>query len=78
MSLTSSAIASPCINVCILDPVTKLCLGCGRTGEEIGGWLSMSPAMRDAIMAALPARLSSSTGAARRAPQTSIHKDTPS
>ena len=78
MSLALGAVASPCTKVCILDPVTKLCLGCGRTGGEIGGWLSMSPAMRDEIMAALPARLSSSTGAARRAPQTSTHKDTPS
>jgi len=34
---------SPCINVCSLD-AQGLCIGCLRTGEEIGRWLSMSAA----------------------------------
>ncbi|HLY53427.1 MAG TPA: DUF1289 domain-containing protein [Steroidobacteraceae bacterium] len=33
--------ASPCINVCSLD-AQGLCIGCLRTGEEIGRWLAMS------------------------------------
>ena len=34
---------SPCINVCSLD-AQGFCIGCLRTGEEIGRWLSMSAA----------------------------------
>ena len=29
---------SPCKNVCELDPNTGLCLGCGRTIDEINNW----------------------------------------
>lgn len=50
-------ISSPCIRVCVIDPPSGLCVGCGRSGAEIGGWLSMSEAQRLAIMAQLPQRL---------------------
>jgi uncharacterized protein len=33
---------SPCINVCRLDE-HGLCVGCRRSGAEIGRWMSMSP-----------------------------------
>ena len=33
---------SPCINVCSLD-AAGFCIGCLRTGAEIGRWMSMSP-----------------------------------
>ena len=26
---------SPCLGVCTIDPITKLCIGCGRTLQEI-------------------------------------------
>jgi uncharacterized protein len=32
---------SPCINVCALD-AAGYCIGCLRTGAEIGRWMSMS------------------------------------
>ncbi len=48
---------TPCIKVCELDPVTRLCRGCARTLIEIGGWSSFDDAARQAIMAELPARL---------------------
>jgi len=48
---------SPCINVCTYDPEAGLCRGCGRTLEEIAGWLSMSDEERRRIMAELPERL---------------------
>jgi uncharacterized protein len=48
---------SPCTRVCLLDNATGWCLGCGRTGAEIAGWLAMSAAERLALKAALPARL---------------------
>ena len=50
-------IVSPCIKVCAVDGETSLCLGCGRTLKEIGGWMQFDDAGRDAVMDALPARL---------------------
>lgn len=52
-----SAIESPCILVCSIDMKTGFCFGCGRTREEIAGWIDMTPQMRLAVMALLPARL---------------------
>ena len=31
-------IKSPCINICKMNPQTKLCEGCKRTIEEIASW----------------------------------------
>ena len=53
-----SAISSPCIKICVIDPVTKLCQGCGRTLQEIAQWSRLSEAERLAIMATLAERLS--------------------
>lgn len=53
----SADLKTPCIGVCALDQVTGQCFGCGRTGSEIAGWIAMSVAERDAVMAALPARV---------------------
>ena len=50
------AIETPCTKVCILDPASGLCRGCGRTLEEIGRWTVMTAAERSRIMAELPAR----------------------
>jgi predicted Fe-S protein YdhL (DUF1289 family) len=48
---------TPCIAVCIIDPKTRLCLGCGRTLPEIGSWGRMASAERLDIMARLDARM---------------------
>jgi predicted Fe-S protein YdhL (DUF1289 family) len=50
-------ISSPCIKVCVVDGLSDLCLGCGRTLPEIASWGRKSEEERLAIMAALPARL---------------------
>lgn len=50
-------IESPCINICTLDARTRLCLGCGRTIDEIAGWSTMPPADRSRVMSELPARM---------------------
>ncbi|NNM72021.1 DUF1289 domain-containing protein [Enterovirga aerilata] len=50
-------VSTPCLRVCILDPETGLCEGCGRTREEIARWGSMSEEERLAIMAGLPERM---------------------
>jgi len=52
-------IKSPCILVCQLDWTTGWCFGCGRSGDEVQNWLQFSDAERDAVMAALPERLTS-------------------
>ncbi|MBN8967415.1 MAG: DUF1289 domain-containing protein [Rhizobiales bacterium] len=49
---------SPCISVCVMSPQTKLCLGCGRTLQEISDWASLTPEERAAIMATLVQRMS--------------------
>ncbi len=48
---------TPCIAVCMIDPGTGLCLGCGRTLPEIARWHRMDTAERQAVMAQLPARM---------------------
>ena len=48
---------TPCIAVCMIDPRTKLCFGCGRTLPEIARWHRMESAERLALMAELPARM---------------------
>ena len=50
-------VSSPCIRVCMLDPETGLCEGCGRTRDEIAGWYRMSEEDRQRIMAELPERM---------------------
>jgi uncharacterized protein len=50
-------IESPCILVCSIDMKTGYCFGCGRTRDEIGGWMTMSGTERRAVMDTLPARL---------------------
>lgn len=50
-------IATPCIKICVMDPASGLCRGCGRTLDEIARWGSMSEAERRAIMAGLGTRL---------------------
>jgi uncharacterized protein len=46
---------SPCINVCALDAQGR-CVGCLRTGEEIGRWLTMSAAEQWQLIAVLAQR----------------------
>ncbi len=48
---------TPCIAVCMIDPRTSLCLGCGRTLPEIARWHRMENAERLAVMAQLEARM---------------------
>jgi uncharacterized protein len=59
----TSLIESPCVKICAVDPVSRLCLGCGRTLPEIAQWGRFTPEQRRAIMQTLPERI-----AAARAP----------
>jgi predicted Fe-S protein YdhL (DUF1289 family) len=51
-------IATPCVQVCMVDGESGLCLGCFRTLPEIAGWTRLTDAERTALMAALPGRRS--------------------
>jgi predicted Fe-S protein YdhL (DUF1289 family) len=48
---------SPCLKICTYQRDAGMCVGCGRTLEEISGWQTMSDAERRRIMDELPARL---------------------
>jgi uncharacterized protein len=50
-------ISSPCTKVCTIDSASRLCLGCGRSLDEIARWGSMSEAERLETMRALPERM---------------------
>lgn len=47
---------SPCVQVCIVHPETRLCLGCARSIDEIASWSRMKHEDRQRIMAELPRR----------------------
>lgn len=47
---------SPCINVCIIDRVTRECKGCLRTIDQISSWTRYTDAERAAIMADIERR----------------------
>ena len=49
-------IATPCINVCVVDGESGLCLGCYRTLGEVASWASLTDTERAELMAALPER----------------------
>ena len=56
-------IETPCVKVCTLDARAGLCLGCGRTVDEIARWTGMNAAERARVMAELPARVATRNAA---------------
>ena len=50
-------LSTPCVKVCLIDPETGLCEGCGRTREEIARWFRLPEEERLRIMAELPERM---------------------
>ncbi len=59
---------SPCIKLCTIDPVTRLCAGCGRTLTEIGQWASYSDEERKRIMREAAGRLAGASAVADKLP----------
>jgi hypothetical protein len=51
-----SGASSPCVRICVIDPVSRLCEGCGRTLAEIAAWSGMSEAQRLEVMSRLAER----------------------
>lgn len=54
-------IETPCIKICVLDPETGFCIGCGRTRGEIGAWLDLTAGARHEVMTILPERVATLT-----------------
>jgi uncharacterized protein len=54
---------TPCIDICEIDAASGLCIGCGRSLDEIARWSELSAPERRAIMAILPARRQRRTAA---------------
>jgi uncharacterized protein len=59
-------VETPCIKVCVLDPGSGFCIGCGRSREEIASWLDLNIEQRRGIMRTLPERISSLSNRRRR------------
>lgn len=48
--------ASPCVNICRMDPATGWCEGCLRTLDEIATWTLLDLSEREAVLASLDQR----------------------
>jgi uncharacterized protein len=57
---------SPCVKVCVMEPDTGLCAGCGRSLDEIARWSSMTDLERRRIIESLPDRQRQMRPAAER------------
>lgn len=55
MASIATGIETPCTRVCAVQ--AGLCVGCGRTLDEIARWIDLGAAERARIMAQLPARV---------------------
>jgi len=54
--MQGAPVASPCIDVCAIDPRTGWCLGCLRTIDEIAAWGVLDESMKRDVLQSLPAR----------------------
>jgi predicted Fe-S protein YdhL (DUF1289 family) len=63
---TGEDIETPCVKICVVDPESGFCIGCGRTRGEIASWLGLTPAERHAVIETLGARVATLTLNKRR------------
>ena len=49
-------VESPCVNICLVHPTARICVGCLRSIDEIAIWSRLSADARREIIAELPAR----------------------
>ena len=52
----TTAVPSPCVNVCEMDAASGWCRGCARSLNEIAGWGSAPEAVQRQVLARLPER----------------------
>jgi len=59
-------LSSPCVKICVVDPLAGLCIGCGRSVAEISMWPEMQESERQTVMAELPDRMRAARSRAAR------------
>ena len=67
MNYDEAKATSPCKKLCELDKENALCIGCGRSVEEIALWSDFGGEERLAILTKLPERLAARMRTARAA-----------
>lgn len=65
--MTEIPTATPCVKICVVDPVGGLCIGCGRTPAEIALWPELGEGKKREIMASLSQRLAGARTRSARA-----------
>ena len=50
-------VPSPCRNICVMHEPSGLCVGCGRTLDEIAAWSKLDDKAKRAVWTLLPRRL---------------------
>ena len=55
--MAMEAVPSPCILVCDIDPEIDICIGCGRTLDEIATWASAGHKRQREIVKLAAARI---------------------
>jgi hypothetical protein len=50
-------VETPCVKICTLDARMGLCIGCGRSVDEIARWTTMTAAERAEVMGMSHTRL---------------------
>ena len=61
---------SPCVGICTLEGTLDICLGCGRSRDEIAQWMVLNEQQRDMVWLELPARLATLNVGVRLLPWT--------
>ena len=64
--MSDAVISTPCVKLCVVDPISSYCIGCGRTTAEIAAWSGMSETKRTTIIGVLEARLRGARSRERR------------
>ncbi len=54
--LSENNTKSPCVNICIIHPSARICVGCYRNAEEIRKWPQINDKERMEILSILPNR----------------------
>ena len=71
MTSAETGTETPCTRICVVHPTLALCIGCGRSLDEIARWIDFDAAQRARVMAQLPARLAAMSAAAASVPAAS-------
>ena len=58
--------ASPCVKICVVDPIAEICIGCGRTIGEIATWSELDAEAQHAVVAELGPRLAAARSRSAR------------